>query len=130
MPTATYGELLAELAPSIIETEKQYFQLLPKLGDLVGKGRKRTAEETKLMRLLSLLIEDYDGKHAEPAESSTPAERLRYLLEVSGKAPADLLPVFGQRSHVNEALNGKRSVSAAQARKLGSLFRLNPGYFL
>ena len=48
----------------------------------------------------------------------------------SGKAPADLLPVFGQRSHVNEALTGKRNISAAQARKLGQLFHVAPGLFI
>jgi HTH-type transcriptional regulator/antitoxin HigA len=65
-----------------------------------------------------------------PPDDSTPAERIQYLLEVSNKEPADLLPVFGQRSHVNEALTGKRQVSATQARKLGEIFHLKPGYFL
>jgi hypothetical protein len=31
---------------------------------------------------------------------------------------------------VQEALTGKRSVSAPQARKLGQIFRVNPGLFL
>ena len=51
-------------------------------------------------------------------------------MEHSGKKTAELLPVFGQRSHVNEALNGKRRVSAEQARKLGKIFGVNPGLFL
>jgi len=97
---------------------------------LIRRGRSRTPDETKLLRLLSLLIQDYDRRHAMPPDDSTPAERLQYLLEVSGKNPADLLPVFGQRSHVNEALTGKRPVSANQARKLGEIFHLKPGYFL
>jgi HTH-type transcriptional regulator/antitoxin HigA len=97
---------------------------------LVGKGRARSAEETKLLRLLALLAEDYERRHALPPDNSTPAEKLRYLLEHSGKAPTDLQPVFGQRSHVHEALTGKRSISAPQARKLGQLFRVSPGLFL
>jgi len=63
-------------------------------------------------------------------DKATPAERLRFLLEHSGKTPAVLLPLFGQRSHVNEALNGKRKLSAAQARKLAKLFSVNPGVFI
>jgi antitoxin component HigA of HigAB toxin-antitoxin module len=59
-------------------------------GELVGKGRKRTPEETQFM----------------------------------------LMPVFGQRSHVHEALNGKRPISATQARKLGKLFNVDDGLFL
>src|SRR5664279_2928979 len=90
----------------------------------------RAPDETKLMRLLSLLVQDYDRRHAVPAKESTPAERLRFVLEESGKTTADLLPIFGQRSHVNEALNGKRPISATQAKRLGAMFHLNPVYFL
>jgi antitoxin component HigA of HigAB toxin-antitoxin module len=105
-----------------INTEKQCQESGDRLGHLVGKGRARTKEETKLMRLLALLIEDYDRRHALPPDDDTPGDRLRFLLEHSGKRPADLLPVFGQRSHLSEALNGVRQISAGQARKLGKMF--------
>ena len=130
MPTATYEELLIETQPQVIETQAQYDQIVRRFGGLVGKGRARSAEETKLLRLLALLVEDYDRRHALPPDNSTPAERLRFLLDHSGKTTTDLLPVFGQRSHVQEALTGKRSVSAPQARKLDQIFRVNPGLFL
>jgi HTH-type transcriptional regulator/antitoxin HigA len=127
---ATYEELLLETAPQIIETEKQYREVSARFGDLVGKGRTRTKGETKIMRLLALLIEDYDRRHTLPPDEATPGERLRFLLEHSGKTPSDLLPVFGQRSHVNEALNGKRRISVEQARKLAGLFRVAAGLFV
>ena len=130
MPTATYEELLIATLPQAVRTEAQYRQIERRFGDLVGKGRARSAEETKLLRLLALLVEDYDRRHALPPENSTPAEKLLFLLEHSGKTATDLQPVFGQRSHVHEALRGKRSISAPQARKLGQLFRVSPGLFL
>jgi len=130
MPTTTYQELLIETLPKVIETEVQYRQIARRFGDLVGKGRARSAEEAKLLRLLALLVEDYDRQHALPPDNSTPAEKLRFLLGHSGKTATDLQPVFGQRSHVHEALTGKRSISAPQARKLGQLFRVSPGLFL
>ena len=130
MPTTTYQELLIETLPQVIETEVQYRQIARRFGDLVGKGRARAAEEAKLLRLLALLVEDYDRQHALPPDNSTPAEKLRFLLGHSGKTATDLQPVFGQRSHVHEALTGKRSISAPQARKLGQLFRVSPGLFL
>ena len=129
MPTA-YEELLLKTKPAVIENREQYEAVLRRVADLTRAGRRRTPEETKLFRLLSLLIQDYDRRHSLPPEEGTPRERLEYLLEVSGKTPADLLAVFGQRSHVNEALHGKRAISAAQARKLGEMFHLNPGYFI
>lgn len=130
MPTETYEQLLAETVPQVIEAEKQYREIGNRFGDLVGKGRARTRGETKLMRLLALLIEDYDRRNALPPDDAGPAGRLRFLLEHSGKTPADLVPVFGPRSHVNEALNGKRRISAAQARKLAKTFSVNPGLFI
>ena len=125
-----YAELLLETEPQIIENREQYDAIHGRVDALIRRGRSRTADETKLLRLLSLLIQDYDRRHAMPPDDSSPAERLQYLLQVSGKEPAALLPVFGQRSHVNEALTGKRPVSATQARKLGEIFHLKPGYFL
>ena len=65
-----------------------------------------------------------------PPDDSTPNEILQFLLEHSGKTAADLLPIFGQRSHVNEALNGKRKISSEQARKLGKMFSVKPGLFI
>lgn len=130
MGTLAYAQLLSEVQPEVIETESRYLEVTARLAELVWRGSRRTASETRLLRLLALLVEDYDRRHALPPDDVPPAERLRYLLEVSGRTPADLLPVFGQRSHVNEALNGKRTLSAEQARKLGALFGLKPGYFL
>lgn len=122
--------MLTEVLPQVIETEAQYERIAGRFGDLVGKGRARSAEESRLLRLLALLVEDYDRRHALPPDSSTPAEKLQFLVGHSGKTPTDLLPVFGQRSHVHEALTGKRSISAPQARKLGQLFRVEAGLFL
>jgi HTH-type transcriptional regulator / antitoxin HigA len=130
MPAATYEDLLVESSPQVIETWEHYESVGRRFGDLVGKGCQRTPEETKLMRLLGILIQDYDRRHSMPPVDSTPAERLQFLLENSGKKPANLLPVFGQRSHVHEALQGRRPISAAQARKLGEMFHVNPGLFL
>ena len=129
MPT-TYEDLLLENTPQIIETEKQYEELGDRLAELIGKGRARTRDETKIMRLLALLVEDYDRRHALPSGKSTPGERLRFLLENSGRTPADLVPVFGQRSHVSEALNDKRAISARQARELGRMFNVSAGLFI
>jgi HTH-type transcriptional regulator/antitoxin HigA len=130
MPASTYQQLLAETVPEVIVNEEQYQEIGSRLGGLVGKGRARSSDETKLMRLLAVLIEDYDRRHTMPPINSTPAERLRFLLDHAAKKPSDLLAVFGQRSHVNEALNGRREISLEKARKLGKLFGVKPALFL
>ena len=129
MPT-TYEELLAETLPGRIKNDEDYDRFRARFGELLVQ-RRRTRAEDRLMDLLAVLIEDYERQHGMPPDNSTPAERLQFLVEHSGKSATELLvPVFGQRSHVNEALNGKRAISAAQARKLGQLFQLPPGLFL
>ncbi|MBI4480279.1 MAG: transcriptional regulator [Acidobacteria bacterium] len=130
MTATAYEALLCETRPEVIETDEQYEAVAARLAELVRTGRRRTSDEARLMRLLAVLVEDYDRRHALPPAESTPAERLRYLLEISGRAPADLLRVFGQRSHVHEALQGKRPISAEHARKLGRMFRVQPGVFI
>jgi len=109
MPSATYEKLLVETLPQIIETEKQYREIGDRLGDLVGKRRSHTRDETRLMRLLGLLIEDYDRRHRMPDEDDTPAEKLQFLMAHSGKTAVDLFLIFGQRSQVSEVLRGERS---------------------
>jgi HTH-type transcriptional regulator/antitoxin HigA len=130
MPTATYEELLTETVPERIETEEQYALAGTRFGDLLGKPR-RTAAESRLMKLLGVLIEDYDRRAAMPPDDCTAAEMLQFLVDHSDKSANELLtPVFGQRSHINEALTGKRPISADQARKLGKLFSVSPGLFV
>jgi len=129
MPTATYEQLLIETMPTRIDDDEQYDLIRSRFGELLAK-RRRSAAEENLMDLLGVLIEDYDRRNALPPDDGTPAEILSFLMEHSGKKPADLLPIFGQRSHVNEALNGKRKISAEQARKLGTIFSVKPGLFV
>ena len=126
----TYENLLVDVLPRVIETDRQYREIAGRFGDLLGKGRGRTGDETKLMRLLGVLIEDYDRRHGMPPDGGTPGESLRFLLEHSRKTAADLLPVFHQRSHVNEALNGKRKISPEQAKRLGKMFSVKAALFL
>lgn len=129
MPTATYEELLIETLPQAIRTEAQYHQIARRFGDLVGKGRGRSAEETKLLRLLALLVEDYDRRHALPPDNSTPAEKLQFLLEHSGKTATDLQPVFGQRSHVHEALRGNAASVRRKRENSANSFASTPDCF-
>ena len=129
MPT-TYEELLAEALPGRIKNDEDYDRFRARFGELLVQ-RRRTRAEDRLMDLLAVLIEDYDRQHGMPPDNSTPAEYLQFLVEHSGKSATELLlPVFGQRSHVSEALNGKRAISVAQARKLGQLFHMAPRLFL
>lgn len=130
MGATTYERMLSEVRPEVIETGERYDDISLRLAGLVRKGNRRTAGETRLMKLLAVLVEDYDRRHSLPLDESSPAEKLQYLLEITGKPAAALIPIFGQRSHVHEALTGKRRISIEQARNLGALFSVKPGLFV
>ena len=124
----TYAELLVETLPSRIDTVAEHDRLRHRLLALL-RQLKRTAAERKLIGLLTVLVEDYDRRHALPPDELTPAERLLFLMERSGKNVIDLLPVFGERSRVHDALTGRRRITATEARRLGEMFRVKAAVF-
>ena len=78
------------------------------------------------LRLLLRLIEDYQQKQrAIPRLTSN--EALKALLEARNLRQADLLPIFGSRSRISDAVNGKREIST---RKLAAFFGVLPELFI
>ena len=102
--------LLADTLPRVIETSEELERLTREIEPLLDKGDHRTAEEEELCRLVLKLIDDYQRAHTL-IPTFRPNELLQALLEESGKRQADLLPVFGSRSRVSDAVNGKRAIS-------------------
>jgi len=113
----------------VIETPEELERLAREIEPLLDKGDRRTIEEEELCRLVLGLIGDYQRAH-KLVPALKPPELLQALLEESGKRQADLLPVFGSRSRVSDAVNGKRAISKAQAKRLGELFHLSPAAFI
>ena len=123
-----YGALLAHTLPRIIESREDLERLAREIEPLLDKGDRRSPEEEELCRLVLKLIGDYQReRHLVPGLK--PHELLQALLEASGMRQADLLSVFGSRSRVSDAVNGKRGISREQAKRLGELFHLSPAAF-
>jgi hypothetical protein len=79
---ARYEHLLCEVRPEVIETDERCDEVSRRLAELVRKGKRRTSSDTRLMKLLAVLIEDYNRRHSLPPDDSSPAEKLRHLLEI------------------------------------------------
>lgn len=125
-----YGELLARVQPHPIKDERGYDRLVAEVGRLMDRGEQSlSAEETSLLEMLSILIEEYDRKHY-PLPPSHPHKMLAFLLEQRGLEPHDLWPVLGSKSRVSEILSGKRAISKMQAKKLAAFFRVSVDLFL
>lgn len=124
-----YAALLSETLPRVIATSEELGRLTRQIEPLLDKGELRTPEEDALCKLSLKLIDDYQQTHRAIPEMK-PHELLQALLEESGKRQADLLPVFGSRSRVSDAVNGKRAISKSQAKRLGEFFSVSPAAFI
>ena len=124
-----YAALLSETLPRVIATPEELERLARQIEPLLDKGERRTPEEEALCCLSLKLIDDYQQTRRSIPEMK-PHELLQALLEESGKREADLLPLFGSRSRVSDAVNGKRAISKSQAKRLGEFFSVSPAAFI
>ena len=125
-----YGKLLARVQPRPIKDDREYDRLVAEVGGLMERGEGRLSrEETSLLEMLSILIEDYDRKHY-PLAPALPHKILAYLLEERGLEPHHLWPVLGSKSRVSEILSGRRAISKSQAKKLASFFHVPVGLLI
>ena len=125
-----YGSLLADASPGPIETEAENERALAIIDRLMRKDEDALSpEEDRLLRLLAILVEDFEKK-AYPLERSEPAVALRELMRDHGLKQIDLAEVFGSQGNVSQVLNGKRAISKSQARKLSARFRLPIDVFI
>ncbi len=63
-------------------------------------------------------------------DESTPHEILQHLMEASSTRQADLVGLIGSSGVVSEIVNGKRSISKAQAKALGDYFKVSSSLFI
>jgi HTH-type transcriptional regulator/antitoxin HigA len=82
-----------------------------------------TPEEEALAEVLTLLIEDYEEKRY-PMPRVSPNESLKALMDDRGLKHKDIWPVPGNKGAATEILNGRRSISKAQAKRLAEFFQV------
>jgi HTH-type transcriptional regulator / antitoxin HigA len=125
-----YARLVARAKPLVIETEAEYNRADAEIGRLLRKGAKNlSAEEQRLLMLLSRLVEDYENQ-TFPVPTSASHETLQFLMAQNDLRQADLVPIFGSRGRVSEIVNGKRAISKAHAKALGEFFKVSPELFI
>ena len=125
-----YSRLANRVVVKAIETDEEYDRMVAAVEQLIDKGEDHLSpEESALLETMAILVQAYDDGH-HPVPSVSPNEMLAYLMETSGRTAKDLLPVFGTRGRVSEVLNGKRSISKEQAKKLASVFKVTVDLFL
>jgi HTH-type transcriptional regulator / antitoxin HigA len=125
---ATYKSLLTEVVPRVIETEEEYDRALA-IAERLTFAKNLTLEEKAIYKLLVTLIEAYEIENY-PMDDSAPHEILQHLMESSGTRQVDLVGIIGSSGVVSEVVQGKRSISKAQAKALGDWFKVSPSLFI
>ena len=122
-----YGNLLAQHQPKAIENKSENEAAIMLAESL--EHRQRTPEEDALLELLIILIEKFE-EASYPVPNVEPDRLLLHLMEARNMKQEDLVGVIGSRGVVSEIVNGKRSISKAQAKTLGQLFNVSPSLFI
>lgn len=127
---STYADLVVRVLPTAIQSEDEYDIMLANIDELISKGDGNlSAEEIRLLQTLSILVESYEDEKY-PMPDSTPNEILRVLMKERKVKQKDLLHIFGSSGIASEVVNGKRSISKAQAKKLSEFFDLSVELFI
>jgi HTH-type transcriptional regulator / antitoxin HigA len=122
-----YSNLLAQVAPQVIETEEQYERAL-ELAEHFTFAKNLTPEETALYKLLVTLIEVYEAENY-PMDDVRPHEVLQHIIEASGISQVDLAKLIGSENEVSDILSGKKPINETQAKALGQRFKVSPSLF-
>jgi HTH-type transcriptional regulator / antitoxin HigA len=126
-----YNKLLISVSPGAIESEDDYERILSLIDQLMRKDEDALSpEEDRLLRLLAVLVEDYESHHYPMDSPANPSVALRELMREHELKQADMVEIFGSQGTVSQVLNGKREISKAQARKLSKRFRLPIDVFI
>lgn len=125
---AQYTRLLTGFSPVAIENSAEHTRALKTVTALMNK-ESRSRAETSLLKLLAVLIGDYEQKRYSMGDAIS-LDSLKELMRARGMQAKDIWSVFGSKGIASEVLNGKRGISNEMARKLGELFSVSPAVFI
>jgi len=123
-----YAHLLAESLPMVIDSEGLNELYLEQVSGLLRREPSLSAAERQLLKLLTLLIEEYEERHYALAKAS-PIAAVRFLMDQHGLKQKDLTDVFGTPSITSEVLSGNRELNKEQIRRLSARFGVSPELF-
>jgi HTH-type transcriptional regulator / antitoxin HigA len=123
----TYGALLSQYQPKVIETEEENEAAIALAEAL--EHRERTPEEDLFLELLVILIEKFEDEYYRIG-AATPQSILLHLMEARDIKQEDLVGIIGSREVVSEVMNGNRNINKSQAEALGEFFNISSELFV
>jgi HTH-type transcriptional regulator/antitoxin HigA len=126
--TERYAALLHRTLPRVIRSEEENDRLTAKLLELDERD-DLSPEEEELAELLTVLIQQFEEQHYS-LDAPSPHQMLHHLMEARGLTHKDVWRLFGSKGIASEVLNGKRSISKAQAKRLAEFFHVSAELFI
>ncbi len=123
-----YGRLLLQSLPTVIDSEGLNDLYVEQVAALLRREASLSVAERHLLKLLTLLVEDFEEKHYELPQAS-PLGVLAFLMDQHGLKQKDLCDVFGTPSITSEVINGKRELNKEHIRRLSARFKVSPELF-
>jgi HTH-type transcriptional regulator/antitoxin HigA len=130
---AKYKGLIDRCALRPLASEEDLDTALEVTKELMERLNSLEEEEKDYLKVLGNLIEEYEALHhaLDDEPEGTPAEMLRWLMEVNGLKQVDLCQLLGVTSgRASEIANGVRDMSKNQILILAERFNVTPGMFL
>ena len=123
-----YAQLLSKTLPRPIASDSQLKTALSVTARLMQR-EELAAEETVLLKMLSILIAEYERtRYADLFQKLTPAEALTYLMDENRLSQRDFPGI--PQSRISDILAGRRKISKSQARMFGERCKVSPALFL
>ena len=114
-------------APKVIDSDAQnekYIAILARL----QRQEQLTDDEKNYAQLLVMLIKAYEDRRYRIGRA-TPLQVLKELVEANDLQHKDLIPAFGSKSAVSDALSGRRPFSKRHILNLSRRFHVSPAVF-
>ncbi|MFY9910370.1 MAG: hypothetical protein WCF22_01615 [Candidatus Sulfotelmatobacter sp.] len=124
-----YRQLVAEVLPKVIHTEKENQYFLGKLEELNDRWGDLTPAERDLYDTIAVLVEDFERKNYV-VRGATPIAVIKELMAANGLRQKDLIGVFETASVASEVLKGKRALTTDHIRRLSRRFNISPALLL
>jgi HTH-type transcriptional regulator/antitoxin HigA len=123
-----YSQLIAKVAPKIIETETEYELVLAEIEKLLF-NKNRTREEDAVYDLLVMLVEKYETEN-HPLNEVTPSQILQHLMDARAMTESDLVKILGNPEIVTAILHDDCLITISQAEVLAKYFQVSPNLFV
>jgi HTH-type transcriptional regulator / antitoxin HigA len=123
-----YAELLTETLPAAITNEEELERITAIVDGLAVK-KSLSPEESRLLDLLSTLIEVYEDEHY-PIPDAPPHVMIQGFMQDRGLRNKDLEPILGSSGVTSEVISGKRKPSKTQIKNLAKFFQVSPEFFI